>query len=112
MAKKKKQGLEDDGTEIMTLVLKDGTELPGTAKQIMNFLKVMINEPKPKKSTPYIFPFCPTLDVDEEGYAKTYQGTFDNTHIIEKWYSSKKCPKCKKEHEFPIVLKIRSGKIR
>lgn len=101
--------MDDDGTELMTLVLKD-TEITGTAKQIMGFLNGMIKKPKPKKSTPYILEFCPTLDVDAEGYAKFYQRTFDSTHVIEKWYSSKKCPRCKKEHEFPIELKIRPEK--
>ena len=75
-------------TELVKLVFKNGEELEGSAKQILNLLKDLIKESKPKSKKSKLYNgFCPTLDTNQDGYAKYYQKTFIPDQIVEKWYS-------------------------
>ena len=98
-------------TDILVLTYEDGElVMKDEAGKIRNFLNQILKKPRFKGTG-----FCPTLDLDEEGFVKEIENGFSQVKasditvkVVEKpWYPSKKCPRCKKVHKYPINLKFR-----
>lgn len=97
-------------TDKVTATFEDGTVMEYEAQQLRNLLNASLRKPRIKGTG-----FCPTLDCDEEGFVKEIENSFPEIKASETikstiehpWYPSKKCPRCRKEHKYPIHLKFR-----
>lgn len=109
MKKKKIEKKMKPREEVVRVIFEDGQEKEDTIKNVLILLKECIKLKAGDKNNPH-YGFCPTLDIDEEGYVKRYQKTFSPVEPVQKWYYGEICPRCKKEHKFPIKLNIRPKK--